>query len=472
MNQGRTDFVPVLFPNSLASCPRPRARSRGTARRLRLDRHDPAGDRRLVFAANNRNAKIHDVICGGMYRACSTWQYEVVGHLVESHLQGERLGYLTGESYATGFSLFSRSDIHVDIGGRSWRVLKSHEGHRCFARALCSGRALAVYTYRDIRDVVFSLMHKRGLTFEELLRQGIIHQILINDRFWRAQPRVLIQRYEEIVADPVTAVVQLARHLGLGVTRREAAQIADDYSLQSNQMRIEALRRRLENAGIDLSSPGNLQICDPVTLLHWNHLRPGGCGSWQADFRLSQRVLLDRLCGAWLRTNGYGSELEPASPARKAGYAAGVGLRDELAMAVGRVTSWLRRVAGHCPRTAKRVRQFLGLADSNLEPVFSWSSEVVPQGGDLAQRDDPRARGQRGGNPGAPTCRLALDRTRSARDVWLVAAVGYFAVSHWLRGYSCRRCWAYSSARPSCLSRRKSFSIWKRARGCSCLSLL
>ena len=54
--------------------------------------------------------------------------------------------------------------------------------------ALSSGQALAVYAYRDIRDVVFSLMHKRGLAFEELLRQGMIHEILINDRFWRRNP--------------------------------------------------------------------------------------------------------------------------------------------------------------------------------------------------------------------------------------------------------------------------------------------
>jgi Sulfotransferase domain len=360
------------------------------ARRLRLDRNDPTGKRRLVFV-DSRHTRIHDVICGGMYRACSTWQYEVVGHLIERHLRGERLGYLTGEAYAARFAPFSRREVHADVGRRSWRVLKSHEGHRCFARALSSGQALAVYAYRDIRDVVFSLMHKRGLAFEELLRQGTIHQILVNDRFWRAQRRVLVQRYEELVADPVTAVVQLARHLGLGVTRREAAEIADDFSLESNQTRIEALRRRLENAGIDLTAPGNLQICDPVTLLHWNHLRPGGTGSWQTDSRLSQRVLLDRLCGTWLRANGYTSEPEAAALAEKAGYTSGVGLRDDLALAVGRLASLLRRVAGHCPRTATRVRQLLGVADSDPEPVFPWTLDGTPADWDLLHATRVRA---------------------------------------------------------------------------------
>ena len=60
------------------------------------------------------------------------------------------------------------------------------------ARELAAGRACALYAYRDVRDVVFSLMHKRGKTFEEILRQGMIHQILANDRFWMAQPSVLV----------------------------------------------------------------------------------------------------------------------------------------------------------------------------------------------------------------------------------------------------------------------------------------
>ena len=194
----------MLSPDSKESFSRPRAWSTAMAGRLRLNRPDAPRRHRIDFV-DSRHAKIRDVICGGMYRSCSTWQYEVVGHLIERHLQGERLGYLAGEEYAARYAPLSRCAIHTRAGRGPWRVLKSHEGHRSFARALCSGRALAVYTYRDIREVVFSLTHKRSLAFEDLLRQGMVHQLLVNDRFWRAQPRVLIQRYEELVADPVTA---------------------------------------------------------------------------------------------------------------------------------------------------------------------------------------------------------------------------------------------------------------------------
>ncbi len=158
-----------------------------------------------------------DVFCGGMYRACSTWQYEVAAHLIEQCLGGERLGYLTGDQYAA-LAGAGTPKASGDLPQRSrWRVIKSHEGDRSFARALAEERSLAIYAYRDVREVVYSLMHKRGITFEQLLRQGMIHQILANDRFWMAQPDVLVQRYEDLLADPTRGVIELARHLGISL---------------------------------------------------------------------------------------------------------------------------------------------------------------------------------------------------------------------------------------------------------------
>lgn len=377
MSRDRTEFGPAWFRDPPVGLARARGRSAARAGRRRLARGDPCRTRRGL-SLDRHSPQSCDVICAGMYRACSTWQYEVVGHLIERHLRGERLGYLTGEAYASAVTPLSGREADADGGRRSWRVLKSHEGHRSFARALNTGQALAVYAFRELRDVIFSLMYKRDTTFPQLLRQGMIHQILVNDRFWRAQPRVLVQRYEELIADPVTAVVQLARHLGLGVTRREATEIADDYSLESNQTRIEALRRRLEQAGIDLEHAGNLQVCDPVTLLHWNHLRPGGAVSWRTDATPRERALLDRICGSWLRANGYASEPEDYALAEGAGYDCTLGLREDLALAIGRLASFLRTAALHCPRTARWVKQLLGMPDSAPETVVSWADAQRP----------------------------------------------------------------------------------------------
>ena len=150
------------------------------------------------------------------------------------------------------------------------------------------------------------------MTFEQLLRQGMIHQILANDRFWMAQPDVLVQRYEDLLADPARGVMELARHLGIRLEESEAARIAADYSHESNKARTEALRRRLQEAGVDLESAANAQICDPTTLLHWNHIRQGDSRSWRTLANPRQRMVLERLCGRWLKARGYAPDPDRA----------------------------------------------------------------------------------------------------------------------------------------------------------------
>ena len=316
-----------------------------------------------------------DVICAGMYRACSTWQYEVVGHLVENHLKGQRLGYVCGETYETLERLGPGRKARG--GSTPWRVLKSHEGARSFSRALESSRALAVYVFRDLREVIFSLIHKRGTSFRQLLRQGMIHQLLANDRFWRSQPRVLVQRYEDLVDDPVTGVVQLARHLGLGVARREAAAIAEEYSLASNRTRIETLRRKLLEAGIDLHDPANHQICDSTTLLHWNHLRLGRAGSWQADATPDQRALMRTVCDPWLLANGYKttSELESSD---RGGPAEGMeDAPNGHDITIGRIAFILRNATGRYPRATRRLKRLLGLRGRSPGTMIAWPVEAA-----------------------------------------------------------------------------------------------
>ena len=296
-----------------------------------------------------------------MYRACSTWQYEVVAHILEHHQQGRRLGYVSGDQYRD--IVRKRAECGPSSSPTACCVLKSHEGDRSFARALAGGRALAVYAYRDVRDVVFSLMHKRGLTFEQLLRQGMVHQILANDRFWTRQPGVLIQRYEEILTDPIGGIRELADHLGIELPEDEIAQIAHEYSLESNKARTEALRRRLEQVGVDLNESANAQICDSTTLLHWNHVRSGRSGSWYDEATARQRMILLRLCRSWLEKRHYalvpaGSESEPEG-------GSSIGLRDRLRIEVDLIVGWLNHQARtgsqRFPRLALAVKRMLGM---------------------------------------------------------------------------------------------------------------
>jgi hypothetical protein len=233
-----------------------------------------------------------------MYRACSTWQYDVVGHLLEQYRGGQRLGYLSGEEFD------QRTKDATSTA--SWRVLKFHEGDPVFAAALAEGRARAVYAYRDLRDVAFSLAHKFSTTFADIVEQRrLIHLCLANDRFWRCQPGVLCQRYEDLVADPVRGIRAIAGHLDIPLTETEAQAMACAYSLTSNRDRTLRLTRRLREEGLDLDDPSNTLRHDAHSLLHWNHIREGKIGSWRRQATPEQTLLLGQLCGPWLIANGY-----------------------------------------------------------------------------------------------------------------------------------------------------------------------
>jgi hypothetical protein len=232
-----------------------------------------------------------DVFCVGMYRSGSTWQYEVVSHLIEQHLQGRRLGFVTGEQYTP------------DAG---WRCLKVHEGHAHFADALRSGQARAIYVYRDLRDVAFSLAHVYRTSLEDIVeRQRYLHLCLANHDYWTQQPGVLSQRYEELVKNPVAAVTAIAAHLDIALAPDEAAAIAAQYSLSANRQRAADWERTVRARGIDPGDPVHGLLPEQHSLLHWNHIREGRVGGWRQQATAVQRVKLALVCGTWLKERSY-----------------------------------------------------------------------------------------------------------------------------------------------------------------------
>lgn len=318
------------------------------------------------------------VFCVGMYRACSTWQYEVIAHLIERHRGGRRLGYLTGEQ-------FDELDRREGDDG-TWKVLKSHEEHGRFARALDEGRAFAVYAHRDVRDVVFSLMHKRKVDFEALVARGMVHQVLANDRFWAARPRSIAQRYDRLIADPAAGVGELAAHLGLALAPGEAAEVAAEYSFQANRKRAMELGDRLRRGGVDLDDPSIALAHDRRTLLHWNHMREGRVGDWGDRATSAQRAVLARLCNAWLSANGY--EPDRPGPGRR-GVAEAI--RSELAMARGRAACSLRLLSLRHPRLARTIKPLLGIAP---EAPMAAPAPVGPRPDDQGEAAGPRGVGR------------------------------------------------------------------------------
>jgi hypothetical protein len=245
-------------------------------------------------------------ICAGMLRSCSTWQYMVVSHFVEHFKHGVRLGFVDAEQYIT---IKAREREYKKLAGSSsdrWHVVKVHEEDQEFGLDLESGRALAVYSFRDLRDVTFSLMRLRKISFDELVfEHRTLETIMKSHAFWMSQPNTLTQQYEQIVRKPVETIQQLATHLGISLPSRVCSSLAGEYSLDANRRRTEALAARLKAEGVDLSDPVNFEAHDNESRLHWNHISDGRVGIWRGLATEEHYAVFERILGQWLVEHGY-----------------------------------------------------------------------------------------------------------------------------------------------------------------------
>lgn len=238
-----------------------------------------------------------DVICAGMLRSGSTWQYLIAAHLIEKYKSGIRGGATTPTRY-TGPS-------------QTWRVVKTHDDSAQFEACLAAGQACALYSYRDLRDVAYSLTHKFSTTFEDIAEERrLLEKCMATNAFWTAQPYTLIQRYEEIFQDPARAIEQIAEHLDIRLAPGEAATIAEEYSLEANRKRTRELKEHFEQRGMDLSNTRNTCRHDQETLLHWNHIRKGGQGDWLEQITPRELAYFAATCTEWLIQWGYETDAD------------------------------------------------------------------------------------------------------------------------------------------------------------------
>ncbi len=228
-----------------------------------------------------------------MYRSASTWQYNVAGYLVEQSRAGRRAGYC------------SHADPLV-LAAPGWQVFKAHEADPVFADMLAHGQARALYAFRDLRDVAYSLIHKANNTFEAVIESdGLLDRALANFRFWTSQSHTLVQRYEDLVADPVAGVRAIAAHLAIPLPAGAAEHIAEEFSLEKNRERMRRVAEHYRSLGVDLHDPANALCRDEQTQWHWNHIRDGRVGGWRSVATPRELMVLARRCGRWLIEQGY-----------------------------------------------------------------------------------------------------------------------------------------------------------------------
>lgn len=232
------------------------------------------------------------LFCAGMMRSGSTLQYQIAKTLVEGAGRGVGVGSCEPGRFR---ELLDRYDDPEPV-----YVVKCHRYVPTARARLRRGEARALYIYRDLRDVVVSMMHKENRTFRQLADAGFVRQLLEDDAIWSTQPNTLVSVYEEVSADLRSEVERIARFLDIDAGEAELDRIAEEHSLARQKRRLE--RFDFGKAGV---AEGQTNLVDPSTLLHHNHLRSGESGQWADELEAAEVAEIERVAGGWLLEHGY-----------------------------------------------------------------------------------------------------------------------------------------------------------------------
>lgn len=232
------------------------------------------------------------IFCCGMRRSGSTVQFQFTARLVEEAGLGRRVEWVRPAEFGR---------LRKQLAGiNHWKVFKSHICTEKMAREFKRNNAMGVYIYRDLRDVFVSTMRKYNLSFDDLFARGLLQDCVRQYRLWTALPRVLVSKYEEMMAGMQTEVARIARHLGIAIDAETCARIAAEHSVEKQKERIEQARRS-----------GNLRkgvadsLFDPQTNLHVNHIQSGAPGGWRQILTRDQISRIEAEFGEWLAAHGY-----------------------------------------------------------------------------------------------------------------------------------------------------------------------
>jgi hypothetical protein len=204
------------------------------------------------------------IVSAGMPRSGSTWLFNAARLMLLAAVP-------PGELASGWIGDWSR------LARRRWRLVKVHDYLPWLARRA----SVILYSYRDLRDALASAKRKFGIEPSiELARQWVDA-----DQRWRQKSGFTL-RYENMIADPVSSLGDLARVLKLPA--------------QDNA----ALAARLEETLRQTVRPTEYDH-DPETLLHKDHVTDGRHGSWERWLSPGLRQEIEGEFYDWFHANQY-----------------------------------------------------------------------------------------------------------------------------------------------------------------------
>lgn len=229
------------------------------------------------------------IFCGGMIRSGSTLQYQVAGELIERSKLGRRMTYIPPEEHTRV----------LEFSPQGLSTFKTHDLTDPVALQCQRGGGVALYIYRDLRDVISSFQQKEHIRLEGTALEVKTTELIRKDLAWRSLPRVYVSRYEDVLLALATEVNRISEFLDIPCPALMAKQIAEDLCYARQAENIAAANSE------DLVEINPTNVYHRETLLHRNHFQGGTVGRYKFDLDSEQCRQIEVQAGDWLVSNGY-----------------------------------------------------------------------------------------------------------------------------------------------------------------------
>ena len=233
------------------------------------------------------------IIAGGSKRSGSTLQYNIVSELIERTKTGQRVEFAKPENFN---SIYEKYD-----GVEGYKIFKCNELTPKIRQLITEGKALGLFCYRDLRDVIVSFKNKDNLNIQNSNSvQNLVNQYLQNFHDWIVLNNTLVSKYENFVDDIESEISRISLFLGLEVDDKDVSEIAKKLH-RSNLKKSQA---NPENEVFVKNSTKGFYF-DNKTLLHKNHIHSGEPNQWKNELPHNVLNRIEKTSAEWLYNNGY-----------------------------------------------------------------------------------------------------------------------------------------------------------------------